>query len=584
MSRDLRELLSLMAPYRWRYLGGIAALLLTDLLQLIIPQLLGRVADDLEAGRLDLAGIGRYAGWIAVLAVAIAGLRWVWRQLVFGSARRVEYDLRRRLFAHLQKLTPEFYHRHKTGDLMALATNDVQAVRSASGEGVLMGADAILLSTATLVVMLAQVDWRLVLLGLSPLPLLALFALWFGRVMHERHRRVQEVFGDLSEVVQENAAGIRVVKAFAQEEAQIDRFTRENRRYQETYLRMARVHALIDPLISLLAGLGFFVILGYGSTLVLAGRVSLGDLVAFNSYLGMMVWPMLAFGFVINIIQRGTAAVRRLREIFQEAPTVADAPDAQPLPQVRGEIEVRNLTFRYRPNLPPALEGVSFHIRPGEILGIIGRTGSGKSTLANLLVRLWDPPPGTVFIDGRDICTVRLRDLRQAIAYVPQEAFLFSMTIAENIAFDAQEHSLEEIRAAAALAQVDSDIMSFPRGYDTLLGERGITLSGGQRQRVGIARALMRQAPILILDDCLSAVDAATEARLLQELKGVMAGRTTIIISHRVAAVAHADHILVLDQGRVVEQGRHEELLERRGLYWQLYQLQQLEAAIAAEA
>lgn len=584
MSKDFRQLIRYLAQYRWRYLGGVIALLLTDILQLTIPNILGRLADGLQAGTLGLEGIVRYSLLIAGAAVGMAGLRWVWRQFVFGAARLLEYNLRRKLFRHLLRLSPEFYHRHKTGDLMALATNDIQAVRSAGGEGILMAADATILSMATLVIMLTQVDWRLVLLGLAPLSLLSVYALWFGRVMHDRHRRVQEAFGSLSEVVQENAAGIRVVKAFTQEKAQIDRFTRENRRYLKTFLRMARAQALIDPLIALLAGLGFFVVLGYGGYLVLEGRISLGDMVAFNSYLMMLVWPMLAFGFVINIIQRGTASMRRLQEIFDQAPTVADAPDARPLPQVRGEVEVRNLTFRYGTELPPALENVSLHVRPGQTLGIIGRTGSGKSTLANLLIRLWNPPPGTVFIDGVDISQVRLQDLRQAIAYVPQEAFLFSMSIAENIAFDSREHSRTAIEAAAALAQIDPDIQGFPQGYETLLGERGITLSGGQRQRVGIARALLRQAPILVLDDCLSAVDAATEARLLQELRPIMVERTTILISHRVAAVSQADHILVMDQGRVVEQGNHQELLARQGIYWQLHQLQQLEEALAAEA
>lgn len=598
MSRDFRVLLGYLSRYRKRYLWGLLALLICDLGNLTIPRLIGTFTDALSQGRLDGRGILIYAGGIVALALVIAFFRYVWRMYVMGTARQVEFDLRQELFLHLEKLSANFYNTHKTGDLMAHATNDLQAVRAAAGQGVLMAADSLYMGTITLVMMLTLVDWRLTALGLIPLPLLTLSILILGRLVHQRFARVQAAFSNLSDRAQENIAGIRVIKAFVQEEAEIERFQEENRQYVTQYMRLIRVQGLMEPLIQVFAGLGFVIALGYGGNQVLQGKITLGSFVAFNSYLGMLVWPMIAVGWVVNLAQRGAASMGRIQEILDQVPEVTDAFGAALPPSWAaarndpaaasgsspgvGRIEARQLTFRYSRELPPVLKGIDLTVEPGTTLGIIGRTGSGKSTLANLLVRIYNPPPGQLFIDGVDVNLIPLQALRQTIGYVLQDTFLFSRTIAENLAFAPGVTVGPQLYQATKLAQVDADIQEFPRGYATLLGERGITLSGGQRQRVGIARALLKNPPILILDDCLSAVDTATEAKILAGLRPFLEGRTTIIISHRVSAVKNADQIIVLDHGQIIEQGTHTQLLAREGEYWRIYRRQQLEQDIAA--
>lgn len=585
MSTSHSSLLRFLGRYKWRYLLGVLALAGTDLLQQVTPRLIGMFVDDLEAGILDLAGIYRYLAFIIGTALFIAVLRFLWRIFVFGTARFVERDLRADLFAHLERLSASFYHKHKTGDIMAMATNDLQAVRGIAGEGVLMAADAVAMTVFTLIAMISTIGLRLSLWALLPLPFLALLIAVVGRAIFARSRAVQDSFARLSDVVQENISGVRVVKAYTQEAAEEAKFDEANRDYIRRFMAMMRIDGLFDPVVSLFAGLCYVIALLVPGRAVLRGEISLGDFASLTMYIGMLIWPMIAAGWVVHIIQRGFAAFSRIREVLLTEPEVQDAPETV-VPEggrIRGEILIRDLTFQYTPESPPALDGINLHIRPGQTLGILGRTGSGKSTLASLLARIFNPPRGTVFIDGIDVLDLPLDLLRRSIAAVPQEAFLFSRTVGENIAFAPGEWTEEQIRQAARTAHVEHDILEFlPDGFDTMVGERGVTLSGGQRQRVSLSRAILKDAPILVLDDCLSAVDTATEQRILNGLRPVMRDRTTIIISHRVAAVKAADQIIVLERGQIVESGTHDELVALGGRYFRTYQRQQLEEAIAS--
>jgi ATP-binding cassette subfamily B protein len=580
-----RSLLDTLLRYKWRYVAGIFALFVTDLFSQVTPKYTGQFFGELNAHTLTTAGTWRYVGIILGAVAVVAVFRYVWRIYVFGTARYVEQDLREALFSHLEKLSASFFHHHKTGDLMAMATNDLQAVRGVAGEGILMTADASMMVIITLTMMVNTIGWKLALLALMPLPLLAGASTFFGRFVFLRSRAVQDAFGRLSDVTQENISGMRVVKAFCQEEFEEAKFDEANENYVARFMAMMRIQGLIEPTIGLLAGFCFVLALIFPGRAVLRGEIGLDAFISLTMYIGMMIWPMIAMGWAVNILQRGFGAFERLQGVLYEQPAVESSPHAV-MPaggRIRGQIEFRNLTFHYTDKKRPALSGINVTIKPGQTLGIIGRTGSGKSTLVSLLARVFNPPRGTVFIDGIDVLDLPLKDLRESIAFVPQESFLFSRTVGENIAFAPGDWTDEQIHAAARTAQVEQDILEFlPEGYETMVGERGVTLSGGQRQRVGLSRAVLKDAPILVLDDCLSAVDTSTEARILGGLRPVMADRTTVVISHRVAAVKAADLIIVLENGAVVEQGTHEDLLTLEGRYWRTYQRQQLEEAIAS--
>lgn len=564
----------------WRYALGLFWLMAVNVFNLQIPRLLGEVTDLIQSRQIDSAGLLRYGGYIIGIAVVMALGRYFWRIYIMGSSRRLAYYLRNRLFAHLETLSVNFFNTHKTGDLMAHATNDINAIRMAMGPGVLMLADSSFLTVVTVYTMVTRIDWKLTVLALLPLPFLAGLAGYLGRHIHIRFRAVQQAFSSLTDRVQETFSGIRVIKSFVQEEAEVERFDAAARDYAVKNLRMVKVWGMMGPMIQLVSGISYMIVLGYGGLQVINARISLGEFIAFNSYLGMLIWPMMAVGRVINVLQRGSASMDRLNVLFNEEPEVRDDPAiVKPVESLKGEIEFRNLSFAY-PDGTQALKNIDIKLEAGKTLAIIGRTGSGKTTLVNLLLRMYNPPRGQLLIDGTDINEIPLDVLRENIGYVPQDVFLFSDTIANNIAF-AGAYSQEEIEKAARLAQVYDNIIEFPNKFETMSGERGVTLSGGQKQRISIARALIKDPTILILDDCLSAVDTQTEEKILQGLRRIMKGRTSIIISHRISTVEDADEIIVLEDGSISERGTHQQLVQRGGLYQHLYLKQQLEKKVS---
>lgn len=573
---EFRTLNWFFLKYKWRYIGGILCLLAVDILQLIMPKLLGVITDHLQQRTMTYAGLIRYALIIVAIAVAIMILRYIWRLLIVGGSRLLEKELRDKFFAHLTTLSPRYYNMHKTGDLMAHASNDINAIRMFIGQGIVMATDSIFMITVSLIVVFTTIDWRLSLLALIPFPLMAVSVLIAGRFIRERFEQVQRAFSQLTDTVEENFTGIRVIKAFVQEQAELRKFAKANQHNMDMNMRMVRVWGIMDPLMQFLSALSFIIVLYYGGMMVVKHEITIGQFVSFNAYLGMLIWPVIAIGWVVNMMQRGTASMKRVNIIMAERPDIYDDNPAD-IKELSGNIEYKGLTFRYEPNLPAALSDINLSIKQGQMLAIVGRTGSGKTTLVNLLLRLYKIDDGHIFIDGIDINRIPLSVLRESIGYVPQDNFLFSTTIAENIAFGVDSYTMDQIEAAARIAQLYGDVMDFPDKFDTVVGERGVSLSGGQKQRVAIARAVMKDPKILILDDSLSAVDTDTEARILKELVQVRKNRTTIIIAHRISAVKDADQIIVLEDGRIVQRGTHDQLVQQDGLYKELYEMQKLE-------
>ena len=583
-----RRLLRYLTPYRRSFLLGFACIVITNVLTLASPWLVKRAIDDLQ-GSLTLDKVRLYAAALLALALAAGCFRFLLRRIIIGASRDFEYDLRNDFFAALQRLHLGYFQHTRTGDLMSRATSDLSAVRMMSGPAVMYASSTGLTFIVALALMVSIDPW-LTLFALVPLPFVSIVVKYFGAAIHHRFEKLQEQLSDISAVTQESLAGVRVVRAYGQEAFEIERFRRANEEYIVRNRALIRLQGMYFPSMGLLMGIGALLVLWIGSRNVVSGRMTVGELVAFNTYLMMLGWPMIAFGWVTNLLQRGMASWKRMLDVLDARPLITDEHvPSSPITRIHGAIEFRHLTFQYGET--EVLHDVSISIPAGTTTAIVGATGSGKSTLLSVLPRLHEAPPGTVFIDGVDVRHIPLATLRGAIGFVAQEPFLFSASIADNIAFGLpratadraeRERSRDAIEQAAATSRLDQDIESFPNGYDTLVGERGITLSGGQKQRTAIARALVMSPAILILDDALSSVDTHTEEEILRRLSVVMRQRTSIIVSHRVSTVRGADQIVVLEQGRVAQSGTHDSLVRRGGLYAELYRKQLLEDELAA--
>ncbi|MGD0415829.1 MAG: ABC transporter ATP-binding protein [Terriglobales bacterium] len=588
-----------LVPYLKRYRSGLVwggfCVLFNNGIWILFPQVIGRAVDALRHG-VTRQKLLTYSLLIIAIALAKGIFQFLTRWVVIGISRDIEFDLRNDLFAHLERLSYSYYQRNRTGDIMARATNDLNAVRMLLGPAIMYSANTIVFTAGALGFMLA-ISPKLTLYAFLPLPIASVVIQYFGRRIHERFERIQAMFSDISARAQENFSGARVIRAYVQEQAEIASFEGANQEYIRRSLGLVRLMGMLWPTLELMLGAAVVIVLWLGGREVLLGRITVGKFVTFNTYMVQLTWPVIALGWVINIFQRGTASMGRIDEILSEQPEIADeingATGVSPVPpggdarlstgEIFGEVEFCNLNFAY--NGTSVLKDINLRIPAGSSLAIVGPTGSGKTTLVNLIPRIYDAAPGAVLIDGRPVRQFPLDSLRRHIGFVPQETFLFSDTIRENIAFGIShadgDAALDDIKAAAEAATIAHDIETFPEGYNTTVGERGITLSGGQKQRTAIARALLRSPRILILDDALSSVDTHTEDKILNHLREIMRGRTTIFISHRVSTVRNADAIAVLHQGRIVELGTHEELIARNGYYTDLYNKQLLEEELA---
>ncbi|NWG03023.1 MAG: ABC transporter ATP-binding protein [Syntrophaceae bacterium] len=567
---------------RWRILVGLTALLIVDVLQLFIPRVIKYVIDDLTLGIATPSRLIFYGVEVLLLALGIGCFRYVWRYFLLGAARRIEKTLRDRLFVHLQTLSPSYFSHTKVGDLMAHATNDIEAVRMSLSLGIVFLVDTIILGVMTIFFMI-YIHPQLTLYAILPMPLITMITLLFSRAIHRRFEILQKSFASLTERVREAIAGIRVIKAYVLEEREKEKLSQLSREYIQKNLNVTKVWGMFFPIILFFSNLSMAIVLYLGGKLTIFQSISTGDFVAFMSYLGLLAWPMMALGWAINVIQRGSASMTRINRILTEVPEIFDSPQILPLNSLEGRIEVRNLTFSPGNGGNPLLQDIHLTVEKGEGIVMVGRTGSGKTTFCNLVARILEPPQGHLFFDGIEAHQIPLEVLRKSVGYVPQETFLFSDTIRENIAFGKRDATDQEIEEAARLAQIYDEVMEFPEGMNTMIGEKGITLSGGQRQRIAIARAILMNSPIFILDDALSSVDIQTEEKILEGLARFLQGKTSILITHRIAPLRRADRIIVLEEGRVVEEGNHHTLLSKGGVYTQLYWQRQLEEELAKE-
>lgn len=580
--KNAKFMIRFIKPHAVQYILGIIVLAVVDYASTLIPAITGELTDGLTNHSMGMEGVKQ-----CVLAVLICGLvmavgRFFWRYFVFLSARKVEFDIRNELFAHLETLDVEYYNEHKTGGLMAHFTNDLNSIRMAIGPAVISAFDATVMAIMVIVQMVRAVDIRLTAITIIPMFVIMFGELWFGTWIHKVYRKMQEAFENLTDYVQESISGIRVIKAFVQQKAQKRGFDEKNRETRSKNLHFLKWIAVEEPALNVLIGSSSLVTLFVGGKMAITGSITLGDFVAFTQYINMLVWPMIAAGESINMFSRGTASMSRIREIFEaESEILNETPaleEGEEIEKFRGKIEFKHLTFVHKGHLEPTIHDLNLCIDPGTTVAVIGRTGTGKSTLVNLLLHLYQVNRGMIFVDDKDIRDIPLKTLRSNIAYVPQDNFMFSDTLENNIAFGLEKVEREKIQKAARQACIHDNIMDFPQKYETVVGERGVTLSGGQKQRSSIARALVKDSPILIMDDSLSAVDTDTEEHILENLKGVRRGKTTILIAHRITTIQNADVIMVLEEGELAECGNHDQLMALNGIYKDMFDKQQLEA------
>lgn len=562
--------------YKWAFIAGFIIVVVVDVLQLFIPRIIKYAVDSLVSGNIYWSVLLRYALLILLIALGVAICRFFWRYFIFITARKVERNLRARLFSHFEKLGMKFYSNMRVGDLMAHATNDIEAVRRTIGMGIIIGIDIIVLGSLAIVFMI-MINLRLTLMALTPFPLLILFVLRFGRLIFKRFESVQEGFSNLTTAVEENVRGVRVIRSYNQEKGEISKFLSISRDYVTRNINLIKAWGMFFPLIFFFANLSIWIILRFGGVSVITGAISMGDFVAFQAYLLILVWPMIAIGWVVNLVQRGSASMGRINKLFEEEPEIKDT-GRRRIKTIKGILELRNIHFSY--NGEDILKNINLNLSPGGKIGIVGSIGSGKTTLVSLIARLYDVSKGEILLDGIPIKDIPLEILRKCIGFVPQDVFLFSDTIKENIRFGNPRATDKEILKAIELCGLEEEVQEFPQGVETIVGERGVSLSGGQRQRITLARAVIKNPSVLILDDALSSVDTEKETEIIENLKNFLKERSTMVVSHRLKSLIDADEIIVMREGEIIERGTHKELIQIDGMYANLYRIQQLEEVL----
>lgn len=575
-----KVIIEFLKKYWIRYVIGVIFLIISAFIQTLSPSIIGKIIDILDSKHIDQNQVIIYTLYLLAVAFFTFLSKFVYRYFILGNGRNLECFLRKKLFEHFQKMSVDFYNNRKTGDLMAYAVNDILAVRQTFGPGIVLIINGVGIGSISILSMVRLVNLKLTVFSLLPIPFIIFIMIKIGKMIQQRFRVVQENFASISDRVQENISGIRVIKSYVQEDEEVNNFEYINDKMRDSNIKMVRVSSLLTPITEVLFGISFVVNLIYGSNLVKSGVITLGDFVAFNGYLTMIMKPVISIGRVINILQRGMASLKRLRGIFDVEPYIQEDFNENFSEHIEGKVEIKNLTYSYKESPESVLKNISINISKGSVIGILGKTGSGKTTLMNLLLRLYNVENGKIFIDDRDINDYSIETLRENIGYVPQDNFLFSASIEENITFFKDIYSDEEIENATKMSLIYQTILDFPDGFETVLGERGVNLSGGQKQRISIARAIIKNPKILIMDDALSAVDTKTEERIIKNLKGIMKDRTGIIISNRISAIKNADSIIVLDKGEIKELGNHNALLKKGGIYFELYKEQFNKACI----